>query len=196
MKDPIPYWDANYEIWCCNAMWRKGFDQEGRFRADRWFELHPPEVQTTQELEWIRTCPIPLYVWPGWNSILAPTHVVYPLRWVCEEIFTWGNRPQAYFTNTFALQVALAIKEGFKLIYLADIWLEQGRELCVERACLEFWLGVARGRGIEVYLSRNCPILQHPFMYGRDYVEEKAEVEARLRMILPSIAHDGYAGSR
>jgi hypothetical protein len=75
--------------------------------------------------------------------------------------------------------------------------LDEGRERVFERPCLEYWLGVAEGRGIRVYLDKSCgELLSHPFFYGVDYWEEKTWVENELQTLLPSIARDGYRGSR
>lgn len=190
--EPLPFDDETYELWGCNALWRRACDPYGYFRADRWFELHPFKAQSTRDLEQIRACPIPLYTLPEgvdletWD---APMAVVYPFQRA-------AKMGRAYFTNTFAFQVALAIAEGFTTIALANIWLEGGRELCVERACLEFWLGVAIGRGVHVEIPTTGKMLSHPYVYGYDYYAEKAWVEDMLRERVDSITKDAFEGSK
>lgn len=188
-EEPLPMMRDDYEIWGCNAMWGRGLDALGRIRADRWFELHPLQAQTHFELESMRECGIPLYVLPGGLEWAGPSAVLYPLS----ILGKYGHR---YFTSTFAYQVALAMAEGFTTIRLCNIWLDGGRELCVERACLEFWLGVCVGSGIMIEIPKTSSLLHHPYLYGVEYYEEKAWVEQKLRNALTSIARDGFGGSQ
>ena len=61
MNEVVPMDDNSYEIWGCNALWKMGFTNDGYWRADRWFELHPAEVQSTKDIEWLKVCPVPVY---------------------------------------------------------------------------------------------------------------------------------------
>jgi len=189
MGELVPMDDESYEIWGCNALWRMGFTVDGYWRADRWFELHPADVQSTKDIEWLKVCPIQVYCLNDELHDVVPHRVSYPIT----EITARGYR--VYYTNTFAYQIALAIYEGFDEIKLCNIWLENGRELCVERACVDYWCGFAEGKGIVIDTATDVPIASHPFLYGYDYVQEKEYVESKLRRVLTSVAHDGWSGS-
>ena len=184
--------DTDYEVWGLNGKNFLCMDSQGKWRADRWFELHPVEVQTEDEMEWIRDCRLPFYMFaprvgrdsgPPWKDEnrsapcvdpftcgLTPTLVRYPLE---EAARVGANRPP-YFTCTFAYQIALAIALGFERIFLAGIDLAAGtqRERSVERACTEWWAAYAMGRGIEVETPRSLLLMQHPFLYGAEYWAE------------------------
>ena len=94
---------------------------------------------------------------------------IYPLKAVIKR---FGND---YFTSTLAYMLALAIHLGYEKIriigmpyYTAIEWFEQ-------KACAEFWIGVAIGRGIEVEITHSHSIfLQQPDgeLYG---YEKKSE---------------------
>jgi len=53
----------------------------------------------------------------------------------------------------------------------------------IERACVAWWLGIAKGRGIQIVLPTDCSLLTHPFRYGYEYQEELAWCEAWLERI-------------
>jgi hypothetical protein len=55
-----------------------------------------------------------------------------------------------YFTSTVAYAIALAVHQGFDEINLYGVPLEHHTEYAHQRPCVEFWIGVAKGRGILV----------------------------------------------
>ena len=149
-------------------MW--GLNEIAQKRATAWHELHPAAVQSARDLAWLRQCPTPCYVldlaeWDG----LIPRPVQFPL----DRIKAAGFRP--YFTCTFAMQIALAILGGFEEIGLWGVSLHLGtpRERLLERACVDYWIGFAEGRGITVSEDSGCA--RRPYLYGYDYEDEKLE---------------------
>jgi len=145
-------------------------------RYDIHFELHPRRVQSAQDLAWLAQCTAPCYVLdPGeWAEGEIPQPVRFPLEWILEV--TGGRR---YFTCTFAMQIAWALAEGYTEIGLWGIDLDLGthRERLVEKPCVEYWLGLAEGRGVKITLPRESTMLHRPYVYGLDYENEKANVE-------------------
>jgi len=172
-RDKAPYDDPEWEIWGLNEI-----DQE---RADRWFELHPMDVQSQYELNWLKECKKPVYLIE--LTDLVPQGVRYPI----EKVLS-AKGARDYFTSTFAYQVALAIYEGFEEIGLWGVPFFRGspREQTVERMCLEWWLGLAEGKGIKVTTVPSDKLISHPHRYGFDYFEEKRYVEGTM----------GYLGER
>jgi len=178
-----PLMDGDWEIWGCNGLWPLCLDAEKYFRADRWFELHPLDVQTHKELCDMIRCPVPLY------TVDYETHIPDTVRFPVERVtrFMAGalNLPKdwpGYFACTFAYQIALAISEGFREIGLYGVELIQGsfREMTYEFACVSWWLGVARGMGITVTVPDHSSLTHHPFLYGLDYHKEKEWVEQQF----------------
>lgn len=80
-----------------------------------------------------------------------------------------------YFTSTIAYMVALAIHEGFDRIILNQLQVyPQSTEYFGQKACINFWLGIAVGRGMDLLVSDNSHLAKgHPWecnLYG--YTEQ------------------------
>lgn len=159
-----PFDDPDYEIWTLNE-----FDDVPRY--DRMFELHPMEVQSAKELAWLfKDKDKPIYVLE--ETPLVSAGVVYPKDEILKQ--PWAIE---FFSCTFAYEIALAIYEGFTTIGLWGMNIESGspRERTIESMNILWWLGVAKGRGIEVIWD------EHPmcnrYLYGYEYTKEKDYVE-------------------
>lgn len=87
--------------------------------------------------------PIPVYL-PKPNK-LVPKATVYPRKQV-EALTPRGE----YHAGSFDWLVALAILEGFTHIQITGVNFALGGEPISARPCLEYWIGVAEGRGIKV----------------------------------------------
>lgn len=176
-----PLEDSSWEVWGINRLLQPHYDSAGRFRADRWFELHPMTVQNKQDLEWISACPAPLYTLE--HELGLPLSLRYPI----ERVETLGRE---LFSCTMCYQVALAVVEGFREIGLfgMDLNLGSARERTLERACLLWWLGFAEGRGITVTIPWKSDLLLHPLRYGYDYHAEVKWCEAYLEIVAVQMA--------
>lgn len=186
----IPWDDPAYEIWGMNRFWQWMRTEGGRLRAQRWFEMHPLDVQEEQDLEFMRTCPVPLYVLKADPQF--PTAVEYPL----DEVSKLVGRQ--YFTSTFAYQLALAIYERAESVHCYGLGFCGGRERLVEKPCFEFWCGVAAACGIPVEIMPvpgTLPIAQSRWLYGYDYWLEKKRVERECMAAIPHVVHDAFYGS-
>lgn len=160
-----PLDDPRYEVWSCNDLAPYAVDSEGRFRADRWFEIHPkdPVVQWRRRPDfwaWLATLPIPVYQFARRDN---PQSLEFPLQRVIDA-------GRDYFGCTFCYQIGLAIAEGFKEIALYGVDLETAREATVERGTVEWWAGYAAGQGIRVVWPQ-FPLTalragNHPYRYA------------------------------
>ena len=164
-----------------------GLNQIAQKRATTWFELHPRAVQSERDLAFLRACPTPCYVldleeWDG----LIPAAVQFPL----DRLRAAGFRE--YFTCTFAYQCALAILDGFEEIGLWGVSLHLGtpRERLLERACVDYWIGFAEGRGITVSEDSGCA--RRPYLYGYDYEDEKLEGDKAVARFVQVAQQMGY----
>lgn len=172
-----PLDDPAWEIWSCNRV--MPLDNRGRLRADRWFELHPWEVQNPADIAWLHENPVPCYTLEPWPWI-ANT-----IRFPRERLMGLRN----YYTCTFAFQIAFALLGGVQEIGLwgVDLPLGSPREATVERACVEYWLGLAEGRGVTITLPEECTMLSRPYLYGYDYHEELENIKAELMALTHQI---------
>lgn len=167
-RDEAPYDDPDWEIWSCNLI--PALDQRGRFRADRWFDLHQRVAQSPDDLRWIAKCPCPIYL-PDDLADASRRRVRYPIETV-EAAFG------GYWACTFAYQIALALTIPATDIGLFGINLAIGtiRERTVEWANVSWWIGYAEGRGVNIHIPASTSLGQHPFRYGLEYEEERDAV--------------------
>lgn len=154
----------------------------GRFH--RHWEIHPMAPQSLADMKWLNTCPTPCYVLdlnditvtfekPFAKTYTVKNSVQYPLA----RLKAAGLRTD-FFTCTFAMQIALALLDGFETIGLWGVELSGGsaRERLVEHCCTAYWLGVAEGRGVKI--ANDCRLTWQPYLYGYDYDKEKTYVES------------------
>ena len=84
----VPFDDPSFVIWSINNAWNAARDREGRLRADAWWEQHQitPDalgsdagrpIQDRYDMEWLDTCPVPIYVTEPWPR--NPNAVVWPI---------------------------------------------------------------------------------------------------------------------
>ncbi len=96
------------------------------------------------------------------KKIRIPNSIRFPFE-KSYELFALLHREnkhgQPYFTNTIAYMMALAIMEGFERIELYGVEMAAGTEYAYQKACLEYFIGMAQGRGIEIYLPEHCSLM-------------------------------------
>lgn len=152
------------EIWTLNNAY-KCFTPEELTKFTRWFQIHPKEeweANNAKELEAYRAflngLSVPLY--------MDDVHPEYPnsVRYPLEEIIQ--GLGYDYFTSSIAYLIALAIFEGFEELHIFGVEMVFGTEYVHERPCVEFWLGVAHARGIELLMPEESTLLRGP-LYGR-----------------------------
>jgi hypothetical protein len=80
---------------------------------------------------------------------------MYPLRRISETFHT------RYFSNTISYMIAYALyKRGFDRIRLYGIDMLEHGEYAQEKGGVEFWLGVARGMGLDFTISYGSAVCQ------------------------------------
>lgn len=167
--------DDDREIWTLNAI-RPAWLPNARI--SRHFNLHRYEHLVRdwkdgleRELKWAKRNPkVPFYVIGDWPSIPKPLQ--FPLNEL--RAFARGG---GYHAGSFDMMVAFAMLLKAKDIALHGINLnmESGEPLS-GRACLEYWCGMAEGRGIKVHAASDCDlfaqyhIVKSHTIYGYDDV--------------------------
>jgi hypothetical protein len=134
--------------------------QEARARAE-------PDSNIAKMADWLKTHPGPVY-----TSYVHPDYpglVEYPL----EDVI--NSSGFAYFNSTAAYAVAYAVHIGVKHIscFGFDFTYKNSHKAEKGRACVEFHLGIAKARGIEIgfpectsLMDANAPIDER--IYGYD----------------------------
>jgi hypothetical protein len=140
------------ETWGINAV-------GGVIQCDRVFHMdsvaiqearaaEKPESNIAAMLDWMRTHPGPIYTSIIPDAYRYPGLVEFPLQDVINSCTT------SYFNGTAAYAVAFAIHLGVKRISLfgCDFTYSSSHHSEQGRGCVEFWLGVAWARGIDITL--------------------------------------------
>jgi len=195
-KENAPYDDPSFEIWGCNEM---HMTKEVK-RIDVLFELH--------DLEWIKEgkrwkehypwlCnnkKIPVIMQKHFDEI--PMSIPYPTQKITEE---FGR----YFTNTVSEQIAFAILIGAEEIHLYGVNMATDQEYGAQRPSCEYFVGLARGRGIKVYIPMESDLLKNFYVYGIEDGQMsvmstrldalQAERQSRIQFFQNRIANDTAA---
>lgn len=183
-RDRVNSLDDSFEIWGMNDGW----DWLGRY--DRWFQIHEREMIRSELLQaqgrpgdqftWLQTCGVPVYLAFPQDDI--PTGEVFPY----DEI-TAAHGPRRedgsryhYFTSTVAYMVALAVYEGFDELHIYGVDLTSDLEYREQRACVEYWLGLANSVG-KVIIPDESALLKGAW-YGRPSSEPDFKVMAQKRV--------------
>lgn len=148
--DLVPWGD--WEVW--GLPWDADYS-----RIDRYFEMHDRELLERPEAKrssdyWERLSYLsPVYMQQHWDDI--PGSIPYPLEELQETVFK--NFPRAkwddqkdWYNSSPAYMIALAIHEGAEKIGLWGIDVLDDSEWNLESNCLDFLIGYALGKGIEV----------------------------------------------
>jgi len=157
-KNLAPMKDESFELWGLNDLHK----QMERF--DRWFEMHPRESLTCQHrdeahFKWLAEIKDkPVFMLEAIAEI--PAGVRYPIEEVISHFRT------SYFTNSISYMIALAIMMGFKEIHVYGVDMAVDTEYGDQRPSCEYWLGVARGLGILVYVPDAAHLLKAAGLYG------------------------------
>lgn len=173
-RDMAPFDNPEFEIWTVNNLYK--FVP----RTDRIFQIHHPRHLVAphhgqdgqEQVEFLRTTEIPVYMQEHYEDI--PASVRFPIE---ELSLAFGvNRPDGsvepgYWTNSISFMIALAIHEGFEEIHVYGVDMAVGTEYEHQRPSCEYFIGIARGRGIKVVLPAESDLLKARFIYG--YQEEQ-----------------------
>ena len=179
-----------WEFWGINTL-HKSFPslwQGDKPPVTRWFQVHKFERAIDEKLdykhwEWVKAqTKFPIYmVHP--NSQLrfdnkandgknpfkeVPMAVPYP-RYEITDSFGY------YFTNSISWMIALAIYEGFKEIHMYGIEMALSGEYGYQRPSVEYFMGIARGMGIKLYVPERCDLLKTTVLYGYEDHKPMAE---------------------
>jgi hypothetical protein len=143
-------------------------------RADVWYDIHlnweQDNVDGTDHEGWIKSCGIPVFMSDPPKQF--PTAVRYPVERLIQK------HGIDYFTSTVSFMIAWAIDcIDMKVadtgnaysdysIGVFGIDLIVGTEYEVQKACVEYWLGIAEGRGIKIVLPPQSALLKQAYRYG------------------------------
>lgn len=149
------------EIWSVNWAWQYDLP-----RIDRLFDMHPrwhlthPGDLMSEHWAWLqREHTFPIYMLEPFPEV--PNCVLYPVEAVVANV----GRP--YFTSSVSYMLGMALLKGFDRIELYGIDMGTSTEYAYQKAGTEYLIGMAEGRGVEVYIPKESKLL-HAGLYGYD----------------------------
>lgn len=171
-----PYDDTDVELWAMNETHLYGWMK----RATRWFQIHAREIWTRElsgrgepgHTKWLMENPWNIPIYMRFHNEEVPNSIEYQLQDMVDEFFGnfhrgWGETKQKYFTSSFAYMMAMALHEKFERIELYGLDFHSGTDFGKQRECALFWIGMAMGRGVDVWVSHNSELLVGE-LYGFD----------------------------
>jgi len=142
----------NSEVWACNNVFKAR-------EVDRLFIMH--DIYMVQFLrdktliDDINKKDFPVYTLGKYD--ILKNNVNYPIEAILKEFNT------TYLINNASYMLALAILQKPKNIILFGIDMAFGTNneyLYNEKACVEFWLGMAKGKGIDFAISEGSTLMK------------------------------------
>jgi len=124
-----------------------------------WFQLHPRQSFTRADNQndpnhwkWLRQKhPFPIFMQERYSDV--PSSVKYPYDKVTQEFGT-------YFTSTLTYVMAWAYQQGYKRLELYGFNMASNTEYIKQRPNAHYFIGLMRGKGIDVYVPPNCTLMQ------------------------------------
>lgn len=156
-RTQAPFADRDFEIWALNALYK----YPDVPRASRWFDLHALDIIPPDRLAAYAGMPCPVFLQDKTPKV--PNSVKFP----AEKL---RSRFGGYWTNSISWMVGLALLEGFTEIHIYGVDMAQDTEYRHQRNNLEYFLGMARGMGVTVYVPPTSDLLMatHEYGYGSD----------------------------
>lgn len=137
-----------------------------RRHVDLVFNMHDLDKHKNHRLfnrtiDHVNRCKIPIVTQKVYSHI--PTSIGFPLE----------KMPRKYFTNSIDYMVAYAWEQMITTIEMYGVVLAVGSEYSVQRASLEYWIGMFEGDGGEVIIHEPTYVCKSPKgLYGYDWDEE------------------------
>ena len=204
-----PYDSRTVEIWGLNEQNTAGYMQtaEGKFRADRWFQMHKKEdwsrtnnPNDPNHPDWLRSKHnFPIVMQEKFEGI--PNAEAFPLD-ECDQLFfknAWAIKmdgtvvpwleeyDHGYYSSSFVWMVAYALwqKEtgvsDWDNIDIYGFHAASQSEYMYQKPSAEFWLSQAMARDVNVRIVENSPLLQgHLYGYKVSDVLLPSQVEDRI----------------
>ena len=146
-----PWSDSSWQKW--GLPWHPGYWAQ----CDRHFEMHDMRLLLSEHstrgddyLERLSQCPH-LYMQEAYAQV--PTARRYPFE---DVSVTTGY----YWNSSVAYALAMAIHEGADQIGLWGVDMRGEDEYGYQKPNMEYLVGLAKGRGIDVYIPDSSPLLK------------------------------------
>lgn len=151
--DEAPFNDLSWQIWSPALYWND------IPRLDVGFEMHRQEIiEATQGyMEFLKNPPIPVFMR---DQVTYPKSKPYPYG---KAVKLLGRE---YFASSFGFMLAKAILDGADEIGIWGVDLTLDSEYAYQRPNAEYMIGIARAKGIKVYIPEKSALCKFNHVYG------------------------------
>jgi len=170
-----PFGDPEFEIWAiAHACLGDPLP-----RVDRIFEIHKwDEVVKWGSLGAFEAWPAaPKYLIEARPDVL--NSVAFPFDDLAAKFNIFDDRKEPLMTNSISWMMALAMDEGFEEIHIYGVNMSHHTEYGTQKPSCEYYLGLAKGRGIKIYVPKESDLCKSYFLYGKDE-EHQTEIMVKL----------------
>lgn len=174
-REKFDFSRTDADVWLFN----EAANNDWAKRVDAVFQLHVPVIwqnpknrNDPHHYKWLQSTLTTVYMQEHYEDV--PQSVPYPL----DAIKAMAGEPN-FLTSSVAMAVALGIHQGYKRIEIYGVAMETDTEYRYQRDGVSFWMGYARGNGIEVMFADNtfdAPIYGFEGEVALDYQEIAARV--------------------
>lgn len=120
----------------------------------------------------------PIYMQKRHDDI--PNSVALPIGEIIKNLIPEMNNQLDYFTSSFAFMFGLSVLMGYKRIELYGFEMGAQTEYAYQRAGAEYLIGLAQGKGVEVYIPKQSTLLQGP-MYAYKHMKQGYRQNLEMR---------------
>lgn len=205
-RGQAPYDDATYEVWACNNLHRFIPDKWERLYD---LHPHDEIIKDVEHEAFLRKCRKPVFVWEPkaeWPSSVAfpkdeavtafgryftnsiswmTAHAVMEIgfaatKWAEEQTaLLLADNPGLEALRPVMMQSAVLTFFGASTIGIWGVDMAQGTEYAAQRPSCEYFLGIARGMGINIFVPPASDLLKNLALYG---AEDDAPIRAKMAM--------------
>jgi hypothetical protein len=175
-KMMAPFADKDFEIWAI----AHSCLGEPLPKVDRIFEIHKwDEVVKWGSLNAFAMFPnAPKYLIEKRDDV--QNAIAFPFKEISEKFKIFHDRPESHMTNSISWMIALAILEGFEEIHIYGVNMSHHTEYGTQKPSCEYYLGLAKGLGIKIYVPAVSDLLKSNFLYGLDE-EKQSEISTKVQ---------------
>ncbi len=155
-----PWNDASWELW--------GLAWDPLPKVDRIYETHQNfrlymgnEEDGAWHVGGLRMSKVPVYMLEKHDDI--PKSIRYPIEEITKLVGKATAKQTPYLESSIAYMLAHSILEGVDRVGIWGVDLHCESEYAYQRPNLEYLIGLARGRGIKVFIPPQSQLLTHAF---------------------------------
>ena len=166
-RSKAPYNDTTKDLAGMNEEYAFKWFKAKPANTAAWFQLHPfssfsrkDNLNDKNHWAWLqKKHPFPILMAENFSQV--PSCMRYPR----EEVFAeFGN----YFTSSLTYVMAWAYLVGYKRIELYGFNMASHTEYVSQRPNAHYWIGLLRGKGMEVYTHPESKLMQGYARYAYD----------------------------